>query len=106
MGEKPVDVIVKLMNEILALDQFAATALLAQTVPCNAALAAHPEVLIHTVKGPVSAAYTVDLLGVLNGIVARLEPDTKLVALFSDTQGLLGFARKLTEEQKVERNGQ
>jgi hypothetical protein len=106
MEEKPVDVIVRVMNEMYHKDCLATTALLAQAVPCNSELAEHPDITVRMVQGPVSVAYTVDLLGVLAGIVRQFEPETRLVALFSDTQGLLGFARKLKETVKAERYGQ
>lgn len=56
---------IELLNELIALDEDAVTALFENRVPCNEALADHP-----TVQIVVNAEnkYTVGLLGIINGM--------------------------------------
>ena len=58
--------VVKLLNELIALDQVAMTALVENRVPCNLLLSDHPTVQVYTRKD--SNGYEVGFLGILNGL--------------------------------------
>jgi hypothetical protein len=70
-----VDDLVRFLNELLAIDRDAVSALFTHYIPCNEALLKHPTVQVATAKDetsfkPVDGAHPgfVGVLGILNGL--------------------------------------
>lgn len=101
MTEQEIDQLVaervlKIMNEAIALDKAAISALIFNRVPCNEALANHPTIAVGSRWG----GYTIGLMGILNGLCGT----QKIAAQFgvdevdTITGDLLNF--KLNKEVK------
>ncbi len=99
--EDLVDELADFMNEMLAHDREAITALCLSRVQCGKALMTHPTVQVRVVKDDVSQSmdYSVGLLGILNGFLGSFDDGPKkgfgaLVAnMDSDTGDLTRFRR-------------
>ena len=99
--EDLVDELVDFMNEMLAHDQEAITALCLSRVQCGKALMTHPTVQVLVVRDDVSQSmdYSVGLLGILNGFLGSFDEGPKkgfgaLVAdMDGDTGEITGFRR-------------
>ena len=92
----PFDAILHVLNTAYQADPSAIHALICNRVPCNEALAGHPDVTVSE-NLVVGEGYVVGMLGVINGICSNLTG--KLVAaVFSDEEQprLLGFAEYQT----------
>ena len=88
----PFDAFLEVLNTAYQADPAAIHALICNRVPCNEALANHPDVTVSE-NLVVGEGYVVSMLGVINGICSSLTG--KLVAaVFSDEEQprLLGFA--------------
>jgi hypothetical protein len=70
------DAIVRVLNEAVAMDRPAIAALVANRVPCNPTLAAHPTIQI----GAQHGGFHVGMLGILNGICGIRSDGTGVVA--------------------------
>ncbi len=92
--EDLVDEMVTFMNEMLAHDQEAITALCLSRVQCGKALATHPTVQVLVVRDDVSQStdYSVGLLGLLNGFLGSFdeEPRKGFGALAADMDSNTG----------------
>jgi hypothetical protein len=79
----------EVLNELYALDPEAADRLFTVRVPCNAAAASHPSIVVRDDPG----GYTVGLIGVLNGVLRREDPCGSGVATVRDAETgvLVGF---------------
>lgn len=84
-----VEDVITLLNEAVALDRPAMAALLANRVPCTAALADHSTIQVQAQHG----GYHVGLLGIINGIFG-IDDDGKgpICYVFTDGQ-LQRFAK-------------
>lgn len=84
------DTIVSVLNQMLRADPAATHALIANRVPCNAALAEHPTVQV-AAQGNF---FTVGVLGVLNAVAAA--EDGLVVAVWDDqTNTITHFERRV-----------
>ena len=66
-----IDDVVHYLNEILALDSTAVSAMLNNRVRCNQALADHPTVQV----GEADGGFYVGLLGIINGMFGAYDDD-------------------------------
>ena len=104
--EDLVDEFVYFLNDTLAHDQGAITALCLHRVQCGKALVTHPTVQVRVVKDDVSQSmdYSVGLLGIMNGFLGSFDDGPKkgfgaLVAdLDSDIGEITGFRRLMNTE--------
>lgn len=90
-----VDDVIEFLNSLLTTDREAMSALFAQRVPCNEAMANHPTVQV----GQTLGRYNLSALGILNGLFGTIEDGDlvgwgKITACWEDESGLLeGFDR-------------
>ena len=85
---------ISFLNELIALDPQAITALVESRVPCNQALADHPTVQVSATTGN---GFSVGLLGVLNGLFGAREDGWGFITAVFDDNG------QITEFKKTER---
>jgi hypothetical protein len=84
------DAIVAVLNQMLRADPGATHALIANRIPCNATLAAHPAVQVEA-RGDL---FSVGMLGVLNGVAAA-EDGLVVVVADSDSGLIAHFERRV-----------
>jgi hypothetical protein len=82
------------LNELIALDAQAITALVESRVPCNKSLADHPSVQVSSTTG---GGYSVGLLGILNGLFGTREDGWGFISAVFDDNGVI------TEFKETER---
>lgn len=78
----PIEEAIATLNEAFAADPAAIHALVANRVPCNAALADHPTIVV-SVNKVVPETFSIGALGLLNGVMTRLT-GKQVAASFSD----------------------
>lgn len=83
--------VVTLLNELVALDQDAMTALVENRVVCNEALANHPTVQVVGLLGDGDNNCMVGILGILNGIFGTDDEHCGALEAVFDGDRLIGF---------------
>lgn len=92
--------ITQFLNELVKLDHRAVAALIAQRVPCNAALAEHPSVQIGK-RRRTRVHYDVGMLGIVNGLCGTFaDKSGPIAAVFEDAKLLRFEVRKDPTEAK------
>ena len=97
MGEINTEFICELLNSLLKIDHDAIEQLVETRVPCNEALANHPNVPVLLLD---DGQTKVGLLGILNGIIAGAGDDRILVGIYDENK-LMKF-ELITKEGKIE----
>lgn len=72
------DITINVLNEALALDADAVSAMFASRVFCNRSLAEHPEIQVSQIKDFGGSHYLVGVIGLVNGILGRLADYSKV----------------------------
>lgn len=91
------DAVLRILNEGFKADPGAMHALCSNRVPCNAALALHPSILVGDVPTgarPQSELFCVGAIGLLNGVVEALTGE-RVAQKWTDEKRptMLGFCR-------------
>lgn len=79
----------KVLNEAVAADGPAITALLSARVPCNEALAAHPTIQVREIVN--ESRFEVGALGLINGLIEAATLGGRIAAQYDDDDKLIGF---------------
>ena len=96
MDESVVGLVVRTLNELRDADPLAATYLVAQSVPCNAAVAQHERLICRETLSPEGKpSHWLGLLGVLNAVVRVTDPTFRVAAAFDEETGALLEFRKV-----------
>lgn len=78
--------IADILNELLAADHAAAQAVYTQGVPCNAAVANHPKLIVNPVVTSRGTQNQIRILGILNGLFSEAH---RVAAVTEDGTGKL-----------------
>jgi hypothetical protein len=97
------NIALQVLNEACAADGVALETLIRNRVPCNLALAGHPNIQVWMNHVTPTETFDVGMLGVINGILDRMTGN-RVAAIFSGPEAtgetkLLGFCQYTPKQQ-------